>query len=254
MIQNIKVAVTMPAFNAAKYIEDALASLLRQRADAKLDIIVVDDGSTDGTPDVVRRLGAQAPEIRLVERANGGVAAARNSALAAITPDTDLVTALDADDLSPPGRFDRDIAHFTADPDLDVLYASMRAFRGPAHDQLQPVADSEQIDLRGVQLGALMMRRVLAERIGPFDETLRQCEDVDYFFRMFQLAPKTKLSDEISVYYRRHEGNITRDRQTAVAAFRQSAMRHAVRVRKGGAPVPPGFFDPRAFSALVEWW
>src|SRR5262249_38831469 len=105
----MKIAVLMPAFNAEATIASALKSILRQRDAGDLDIIVVEDGSTGATADVVTALAATAPEIRLIRIAHGGISKARNAALNAIAADTDLVGFLDADDLSPEGRLARDI-------------------------------------------------------------------------------------------------------------------------------------------------
>ena len=82
----MKIAVMMAAYNAERYIEDAFASLLRQRSAANLDIVVVNDGSTDGTPLIVKRIAAEAPQVRLIETPNQGVTRTRNVLLAAIAP------------------------------------------------------------------------------------------------------------------------------------------------------------------------
>ena len=244
----------VPAYNAAAYIADALASLLRQRDTARLDIIVVNDGSTDGTGEIVRNIAAEAPEIRLIETGNGGVAAARNRALEAVTPDTDLLTSLDADDLSPAGRFARDLAHFTSDPTLDFHYGRTRMFRDIAEDRLTPDVKGRFVDVRGVQLGGALMRPALAARIGKFDERLVQGEDTDYFFRMFQLRPKIMLVGDICVYYRRHDNNITHQVEVSGSYYRRVILEHARRQRAGGAPVPEGFFEGRGIIEGLDWW
>lgn len=251
----MKLAVMMAAYNAAPFIEDALASLLRQRDAAQLDIIVVNDGSTDGTGDIVRRIAGEAAEVRLIETANAGVAAARNRALEAVAPGTDLVTSLDADDLSPPGRFARDIRHFATDPALDFHYGRTRMFKDIADDGLEPdLSSGRYVDYRGVQLGAALMRVSLARAIGPFDERLVQGEDTDYLFRMFQLRPTIKLDDAVCVYYRRHATNITHQIEISGSFYRRVILEHARRQRAGGAPVPPGFFEGRGIIEGLDWW
>jgi len=87
----MRLSIHMPAYNAEATIGSALKSLLRQRGAGRLEIIVVDDGSGDRTRDVVRAMGASAPEIRLISVAHGGIPKARNAALRAMAPDTDLV-------------------------------------------------------------------------------------------------------------------------------------------------------------------
>lgn len=245
----------MPAYNAAPHIENALASLLRQRDDANLDVIVVNDGSTDGTGDVVRRLAEESPAIRLIETANGGIAKARNVALSAISPDTDLVTSLDADDLSPRGRLARDVGLFEKDPQLEVIYGTMVAFRGEI-DDLAPRPDAFSVRIRGVQLGLMMMRADLMRRVGPFDVGFGQAEDVDYIMRTAELAPKMLLSDEISYYYRRHAGNVSADGRASRRWLAFAALKSAQRRRANpNLAFPRGFFDPGNFAVEdKEWW
>jgi glycosyltransferase involved in cell wall biosynthesis len=77
----MKISIHMPAYNVETTIGSALKSLLRQRDAGDLDIVVVDDGSTDRTCDVVGALAARAPEIRLIGIDHGGISKARNAAL-----------------------------------------------------------------------------------------------------------------------------------------------------------------------------
>jgi glycosyltransferase involved in cell wall biosynthesis len=250
----VKIAVMIAAYNAAPFIGSALGSLLRQRDAAQLDIIVVDDGSTDGTGEIARKIAAEAPEVRVITTTNGGVAAARNRALDAVAPDTDLLNWLDADDLSPAGRFARDIRHFTDDPELDFHYGRMRMFRDAAPDGLSPDLNGRYADLRGIQFGAALMRPRLAAAIGRYDDRLVQAEDTDFLFRMFQLRPKMLISDDICVYYRRHGGNITNRTTESSSYYRRVILAHARRLAAGGVAVPRGFFDARRVIEEIDWW
>jgi glycosyltransferase involved in cell wall biosynthesis len=250
----VKVAVMMAAYNTGRFIEDALASLLRQRADAGLDIIVVNDGSTDGTGDIVRRIAAGAPEVRLIETPNRGIAAARNTAIAALAPDTDLVTILDSDDLSPEGRFARDTRRFIDDPALDFLYATTCMFRGVGSDRLVPDPNGPQATIRGIQLGAAMFRRPFFDRIGPFDETLKQAEDTDFLFRVFEHSPRLLVVDDLSVYYRRHETNVTYAMEEGRKAFARVIVSYTRRRKAGSPTIPPGFFAGRSEIEGIDWW
>lgn len=248
----MKLAVMMSAYNAAPFIADALASLLRQRDAAQLDIIVVNDGSTDATGEIVRRLAGEAAEVRLIETPNQGIPKARNEALDAIAPDTDLVTWLDADDLSPAGRFARDLPMF-ADPGLDFVYGWTRTFRDTATDPLEPDLTQPYVDVRGIQFGAALLRKSVLDRIGRFDETLARGEDADFLFRLFQLRPAIKVIDDICVYYRRHGSNVTNDHGEANRFFARAILMHSKRNREGGALVPQGFFNCHAYRDWEGW-
>ena len=96
-VQSLKVTVIMPAFNSEKYIERSVKSVLSQTYD-NLELIVVDDGSTDRTGQILRRLGADDSRLRIIRTENHGPAEARNAALAQLGKDTDFVTFIDADD------------------------------------------------------------------------------------------------------------------------------------------------------------
>lgn len=211
----MKISIHMPAYNAEATIGSALKSLLRQRGAGDLDIIVVDDGSTDRTRDVVGALAARAPEIRLIGIDHGGISRARNAALRAMAPDTELVSFLDADDLSPEGRYARDTALFEADPALDLVYSRLRFFDHEDPQTLAPSATSRILDGRTVHLSAGLFRRRVLDRAGLFDEALAQAEDTDYLLRIFEQQPKYLLSDEIGVFYRKHRGGITGNREEA---------------------------------------
>jgi len=250
----VKLAVMMAAYNAAPYVGDALASLLRQRDAARLDIIVVNDGSTDGTGEIVRALALHAPEIRLIDTRNGGVTRARNVALAALADDTDLVTFLDADDLSPAGRLARDLERFRRDPRLQVLYGTTRLFRQTGEDRFAPDPGGPSMDVRGVQLAAGLYACRLIREVGWFDTSFQQAEDMDFMLRMFELAPRHEVTEEICLYYRRHATNITREAETLRRDFSRALLKSMQRRRQhGGAPPPPGLFDAKSFAEGIDW-
>jgi len=92
-----KISVIMPAYNSEKYIERSIKSILSQTHTA-LELIVVDDGSTDRTPGILRRLSAEDARLRVLRTENHGPAEARNAAMQEISPDADFVTFIDADD------------------------------------------------------------------------------------------------------------------------------------------------------------
>lgn len=250
----MKLAIIMPAFNAERHIEAALGSLLRQRDAAELDIIVVDDGSIDGTGDIVRRIARSAPEVRLIAQANSGIAHARNAGLDAVAPDTDLVSFLDADDLSPAGRFKRDLANFAADPVLEFHYGFLSLFRATS-TPMEPVPLERPLEVRGIQLGAMLMRRELRERVGYFDTDFTQGEDVDFIFRVVEAQPKMMLVDDICVHYRRHLGNVSRELSGLRTGMSRAVLKSHIRRKKSGLPgVPPGFFDGSRMGENPEWY
>jgi glycosyltransferase involved in cell wall biosynthesis len=250
----MKISIHMPAYNAEATIGSALKSLLRQRDAGDLDIIVVDDGSTDQTRDVIGALAATAPEIRLICATHGGISCARNTALRAMAPDTDLVGFLDADDLSPAGRLARDAAVLAADPSIQFVYSKIRFFDEEDSELLAPSATSHAVDGWIGQLGQALFRREVLERAGRFDETLRQSEDLDLWLRIFAEEPKYAILEDVGVFYRKNHGSITENRRQ----FRQELMRTIFRHRKrqprlGELGLPRGFISADHMAELKTW-
>src|SRR5688572_26884712 len=229
----MKIGVLMTAYNAAPYIRQALESILRQRSsEFDFDIVIVNDGSTDETADIVRGIGA--PEIRLIETPNQGVTKARNVALNNIADDVELLTSLDADDLFPAERFARDVRNFVADSALDLLYGYALHFRDTAADGLSPAEGSRTQMIRSINLGCGLYRRDFVSLVGTFDETLVQAEDTDWILRMFERGPRYKLIDDVCLYYRRHDGNMTRNPAVVRRHFARALMKSMQRRRISG--------------------
>jgi len=250
----MKVAVIIPAFNAEATIASAIKSLLRQRDAAQLDIIIIDDGSRDQTCKIVREWMTSAPEIRLIENSHGGISKTRNAGLMALGEDIDFVTFLDADDISPDGRFRRDIAVLESDPAIDLVYAKVRFFDFEDQHALAPRTDANVVDGRVVQLGAGVFRRALLDRVGLFDETLVQSEDLDYLMRVFELRPNYYISDGIGVYYRKNHGGITEQRKQAQHEFMRALLRARKRRSKlAGFEMPKDVFSSDHVADLERW-
>jgi glycosyltransferase involved in cell wall biosynthesis len=248
----MKVAIMMAAHDAARHIGDALASLLRQKDAADLDIIVVNDGSTDGTGEIVRALAA--PQVRLFDQENRGVTRTRNALLSALASDTDFVTVLDADDLCPAGRLARDLGRFRADPTLDLVFGETLLFRAATADGLEPDLSAPTLRVRGVQMGAGLYRHALIRRTGRFDESFSQAEDLDFMIRMLEQNPRFLVTDDLSYYYRRHAANMTRDSRTLHRSVARAMLLAAKRKSNGRLPpFPRGFFDMKDYAQHPGW-
>jgi glycosyltransferase involved in cell wall biosynthesis len=227
----MKLSVIMPVYNRERYVGTALRSLLRQRGDADLDIVVVDDGSTDGSRDVVRSLIDDGGPIRLVVQDNRGVTRARNTGLRNLLPETAFVSFLDSDDVSPAGRFAADLPLF-ADAGVEFVYGRICLVDHLDEETMEPVAEAQSETVRGIQLAAAIFRRDYLRRIGEFDEDFRQAEDTDLLFRAFEQRSNAVLTDTIGVYYRQHPGGMTRDRVEGRREFLKAVTRSALRRRR----------------------
>ncbi|WP_181181713.1 glycosyltransferase [Mesorhizobium sp. B3-1-6] len=240
----MKLSVIMPVYNRERFVVPALRSLLRQRDAVDLDIIVIDDGSTDGSAEAVRAMMDENACIRLFQHAHMGVARARNAGLRQLPADAGFVSFLDSDDISLPGRFEADLAHFETHPGLDLTYSLMTLVDRIDDETLEPAANSHILTLRGLSLCTALFGRALVDRIGWFDEEFELSEDTDYLLRVFETGPRYELLDNVAIYYRRHAGNATRQNDGRLRDHLR-AIHKAMRRRRADPSLreAPGIFE-----------
>jgi glycosyltransferase involved in cell wall biosynthesis len=178
----------MPAYNVEPYIGEALRSALAQTF-IDLEVIVVDDGSTDGTADVAAGVAAADPRVRLVRQENRGLAGARNTALRMARGD--VFALLDSDDLWEPEFLAEQLAILRARPDVDIVTGNGWMMGGARDGELaRPCPDLRQTPELAAILGdersvfvMSVFRRHVYEIVGCFDEALRTNEDYDFWLR-----------------------------------------------------------------------
>ncbi len=231
------VSVIIPAYNAGAYLPATLDSVFAQTYQ-RLEVIVVDDGSTDETPDIVAACRERHGGLRLIAKPNGGVASARNAGLKAARGD--YVAFLDADDiwhpekiaaqvrtLRPGGR-ERYVAAFSLHLRIDTngrVTGKSRAwpfedFTLPAHIVLKPVGNGS----------SLIVRRDVAVAVGGFDEDyvargLGGCEDLDFELRIAAQYPIACVRN-YHVGYRVYDGNMSSDRLKMARALHDMVHGH----------------------------
>ncbi|HEV7412057.1 MAG TPA: glycosyltransferase family A protein [Casimicrobiaceae bacterium] len=220
--------VVIPAFNAARYLDEALASVLSQDH-AVHRIIVVDDGSTDGTADVAARFGAP---VEIERRHNGGAAAARNTGIARSA--AAVVAFLDADDRWTPHKLSLQAAALGTDPAIDFVLCLVRAFASPELPEAERAALEAQQPrpFEGWVAGSMLIRRASFDRVGPFVEDLRVGEVVDWFSRARRAGLNHLIVPEVLVERRLHRHNTTRLQAADRRGYLLAAKRHVDRLRK----------------------
>ncbi len=235
-------SVIIPAFNAARFIDSSLRSLLSERGAVQLDIIVVDDGSTDETRAIVEGFAQQFPEVRLLRNPRKGIAAARNTGLDNIRADCRFVAFLDADDISLHGRIARQRQRLIDEPEIDVLYGLLEMFSIADEGGLAPKVGSSTKIVRGPYLQSAMYRPHVIADVGRFDETFKQGCDTDFVLRVVERDFNLVLDDGIAGYYRRHDANVTLNVQEMQREFMLASMKWAIRNRMGGKGKLPKVF------------
>lgn len=233
----MKTTVIVPVYNRPDSLMLAIRSLIRERNVVDIDILIVDDGSTDRTPEVIKGLAASHPEIRSVRRDNGGVTKARNTGLENLPDETAFVTFLDSDDTLAVDRFATDMSILQAQPDIELTYGNMVATTEIDPLTLRPAEGAPQKEITSIHLSCALMRRSLTERIGRFDESLLQAEDTDYLLRIFESGTRFVQTSTICHYYLRHDGGMTQDfdqgrKYFALAVMKSLQRRKADPARK----------------------
>jgi glycosyltransferase involved in cell wall biosynthesis len=221
------VSVVIPAYNASRYVEDALKSVLGQNYPS-LQVIVVNDGSTDNTLEVLSRFKDR---IQIIDKVNEGSATARNAAFRVARGK--YIAFLDSDDFWLPGKLETQIRYMEAAPSVGVTYGlfdKRTESKDEKIDMEKTFADFEYLTAshdaelipdwsgwiyRKMLFESLphtitvVMRADLVANVGYFDEGLRRGQDYDYWIRLSRVTEFHKLAKKMAVY-RIHGENITK--------------------------------------------
>ena len=211
MLMNPTVSVVIPAYNYARYLSMAIESALAQ-THPPLEVIVVDDGSTDETPSV---LAAHGDRIRAIRQPNGGAGAARNTGIAAARGD--YLAFLDSDDLWRRDKLELQLARFARDPDLGLVHCGVETIDELGRTTGYLLEGREgwmamemlRLDREVIQAPGsnVMVPRRVAEEVGGFDARLPPSEDWDFAYRV-AVGRRIGYVAEPLLRYRLHGGGI----------------------------------------------
>lgn len=213
------VSVIIPAYNAEKYVLLAISSVLEQNY-APLEILLIDDGSTDGTAKLVQR---EAPQVRIIQQTNAGVAAARNTGLRHASGE--FICFLDADDGWFPGKLVAQADYLARHPEVGLVFHQWLVWRPDANGVYAKLGQPQQangaIDTTNsgwiypqllldciVHTSTVMLRRQIAQQVGFFDQNLINGEDYNYWLRVSRICQMHKLCGVYS-FYREVAGSLT---------------------------------------------
>ncbi len=233
-----RVSAVVPVWNGAAYLERAVESLLTQTF-ADIEVIIVDDGSTDATATIIAGFAARDRRVRPFHQAHAGEAVAANRATAEAR--SDLIARLDADDMAVPDRFERQVAWLDANPSVAVLGGSimsidrndrkMRLYTYPGGsvrakmEHGNPIAHS-----------TAMVRKSVLEAVGGYRAAFNLADDYDLWLRMAEKADVANIG-HVLAYYRLHP-NQEGVRYHAEQERRAKLARILAGWRKDGRPDP----------------
>ena len=223
------VSVVIPVFNGEDRVADAIGSAIDEGSIVG-EIIVVDDGSTDGTIDVVGRF----PGVHLLRQANAGPASARNAAIRASSGE--YIAPLDHDDLFVPGRLEVMVSALEDAPGAAYAVGRQKLVieSGEPLPYWLPSTDERDLDrFRNEHAtGMMLARRWAFELVGNFDETFTGAgEDVDWIFRCIELGHTSVALEEFVTIRRMRGDNLTMDKSANQRAMLQILQRRARRRR-----------------------
>jgi glycosyltransferase involved in cell wall biosynthesis len=197
--RHLAVSVVIPAWNAERYLPDALASVAAQSLPAS-EVLVVDDGSTDLTTALAESFGGP---IRVLRQSHAGAAAARN--LGVREARSEWVAFLDADDFWLPDRLAWQAATLRAEPTLDVLYGCVQQFYSPDLGWPDTAAHEEAAAVQpGIFPGTCLLRKRAFEQVGEFDTTLQSGVFIDWHTRALDSGLRVRTIDEVLLRRRIH--------------------------------------------------
>ena len=229
----MKISAIVPLYNTRAYIVEAIDSILAQTRPAD-EVIVVDDGSTDGGPELLAAYGAR---VRVIRQANAGPATALNRGIAQATGD--IIAFLDADDLWARDKLERQHAILLAKGDVDGVFGLVQQFSD--RNGAGGIVNAQEPQ-RGVSRIGLLIRRAAFNRFGLFDASLRVVEFVPWYAKASVLGLKTEMLEHVVAYRRIHAGNsgiVRRDEQQQESLLGLKKALDLRRQRRGADPSAP---------------
>lgn len=204
------VSVIIPVYNGEAHIAAALESVLTQDVES-LEVIVIDDGSTDGSARIAKSYG---PRVKYHYQPNRdlGVSAARNKAVS--LAEGEYLSFLDADDVWADGKLRLQVEALEEDPELDMVFGVVQQFYSPemTEEQRAQVRYTNEV-IPGYIAGTMLISREAFDRVGPFATTFRVGEFIDWYAKAKDCGLKERMLPEILLSRRIHDNNMgIRDR------------------------------------------
>jgi len=237
-----RLSVLMSVYNAAPFLDSAIASICAQSF-SDFEFLIINDGSNDDSARIIREWATRDSRIVAVHRENRGLIASLNQLIEAAS--CDLLARMDADDIAEPERFARQMAYFDSHPECDILGTWTRDIAEDGSD-LRRITNDQPVmhdDIVATLEAAnpfchptVIMRRDIVRQVGGYHAAYRHCEDYDLWLRLAPLAQMHNIPERL-VLYRRTSNQITH-RHITEMHYGACVARQAYRWRLAGAQDP----------------
>lgn len=218
------ISIIIPAYNAERFLKDALDSVSQQKCDEALEIIVVDDGSIDGTADIATNYQS----VVYLKQEHLGISQARNAGM--LKCRGDFIAFLDADDLYVENKLALQMEVLRNNSEVHAVFGHICEFvtaDESVQHQRKPVSDAPCYIA-----GTTLMRRSFAEIVGPFDTTIRFGEFIDWYSRARAKGLRDVMLPEVVLKRRLHANNTTLSAPQTAMDYAKVLKAHLVRTRQ----------------------
>lgn len=246
------VSVVMAVHNGEKYLAEAVESILHQTF-ADFEFLIIDDGSTDGSVAILSAYAARDARIRLVSQAHCGLTKSLNAGIE--LAQGEFIARFDADDVSLPDRFDRQVSALRSDPSLVVIGTKVELItdEGLYLGTRRNATEHNEIRKRllladggALTHPAVMIRRSALEAIGGYDETFSVGQDLELFLRLSEIGKLGNLPDTL-LLWRQHDTSVNRRHYDTWVPLRQRVIENAIN-RIGAAEYAKGLVYPEEIT------
>jgi glycosyltransferase involved in cell wall biosynthesis len=221
----------MSVYNAGPYLRPALDSILAQTF-RDFEFIIIDDGSSDGSPQLLREYAARDTRIRLTVRSNQGLTRTLNEAIELSRGE--FLARMDCDDVALPDRFQKQLAALRADTSLVCVGGSFELIDGKGRllTRLRPPTDDatiQQLLLKGhtaICHPAAMMRRDAAAKVGNYDPHFKTTQDLDLWLRLGEVGRLGNVP-EVVLKFRQHDSSVSETKREEQRRFGREAVERA---------------------------
>lgn len=252
------ISVVMSVYNGEKYLETAIASILSQTV-SDFEFIIIDDGSKDGTREILSRHSARDGRLKVISCENRGIAISLNDGLS--VAQGSLIARMDADDIALPERFARQVAYLEAHPDCGLIGGQILYTDPDNRPLMTSTHPANHEAVMATMMGGsaslahptVMFRRAVALEIGGYSNDFLHAEDVDFFLRFGERARLANLPDCV-LRYRQHWKSVGFENGQVQADSKFRAIREAAMRVGAPEPLPVEIGSFGTLETIYERW